>query len=141
MNRIQYVAVVMRNGFLACVVACMFSACVASGGANTNGGKITSEHVQHLVFVTLANPADASAMKADSDAVLPHIPGVLNYACGPHIDVGRKNIRQDYTLGILVEFSNVDAYRAYQVNPEHVALIKKWKPKWSKSEMFDFGAP
>ena len=68
-------------------------------------------------------------------------PGVLNYACGPHIDVGRKNIRQDYTLGILVEFSTVDAYRAYQVNPEHVALIKKWKPKWSNSEMFDFGAP
>ena len=141
MNRIQYAAVVIWNGFLACAFACMLSACAASGGANTNGGKITSEHVQHLVFVTLANPGDAAAMKADSDAVLPHIPGVLNYACGPHIDVGRKNIRQDYTLGILVEFSNVDAYRAYQINPEHVALIKKWKPKWAKSEMFDFGAP
>lgn len=92
-------------------------------------------------FVTLANPNDAAAMKADSDALLPKIPGVLNYACGPHIDVGRKSIRQDYTLGILVEFANVDAYRAYQANPDHVALIKKWKPKWSKSEMFDFGAP
>ena len=102
---------------------------------------ISSTHVQHVVFVTLANPSDAAAMKADSDAVFPKIPGVLNYACGPHIDVGRKNIRQDYTLGVLVEFATVDAYRAFQANPEHVALIKKWKPKWSKSEMFDFGAP
>ncbi len=141
MNRIQYAAVVIWNGFLAYAFACMLSACAASGSANTNGGKITSDHVQHVVFVTLANPEDSAAMKADSDAVIPNIPGVLNYACGPHIDVGRKNIRQDYTLGILVEFSNVDAYRAYQINPEHVALIKKWKPKWAKSEMFDFGAP
>jgi hypothetical protein len=85
MNRIQHAVMVMKNGFLTCAFACMLSACAASGGANTNGGKITSDHVQHLVFVTLANPGDAAAMKADSDAVLPHIPGVLNYACGPHI--------------------------------------------------------
>ena len=139
MNRIQYAVVVIKNGFLMCAVALMLSACVASGGANSV--KISSAHVQHVVFVTLANPSDAAAMKADSDAVLPKIPGVLNYACGPHIDVGRKNIRQDYTLGILVELSSVEAYRAYQANPEHIALIQKWKPKWSKSEMFDFGAP
>ena len=139
MNRIQYAVVVIKNGFLMYAFALMLSACVASGGANSV--KISSAHVQHVVFVTLANPSDAAAMKADSDAVLPKIPGVLNYACGPHIDVGRKNIRQDYTLGILVELSSVEAYRAYQANPEHVALIKKWKLKWSKSEMFDFGAP
>ena len=139
MNRIQYAVVVIKNGFLMYAFALMLSACATSGGANSV--KISSAHVQHVVFVTLANPSDAAAMKADSDAVLPKIPGVLNYACGPHIDVGRKNIRQDYTLGILVELSSVEAYRAYQANPEHVALIKKWKPKWSKSEMFDFGAP
>ncbi len=139
MNRIQYAVVVIKNGFLTCAFALMLSACAASGGANSV--KISSAHVQHVVFVTLANPSDAAAMKADSDAVFPKIPGVLNYACGPHIDVGRKNVRQDYTLGVLVEFANVDAYRAFQANPEHVALIKKWKPKWSKSEMFDFGAP
>jgi len=159
MNRIQYAVVVMKNGLLAGAFALMLSACAAKGsanssagananaganasaGANTSAAKISSAHVQHVVFVTLANPSDAVAMKADSDAVLPKIPGVLNYACGPHIDVGRKNIRQDYTLGILVELSSVEAYRAYQANPEHIALIKKWKPKWSKSEMFDFGAP
>ena len=139
MNRIQYAVVVIKNGFLTCAFALMLSACAASGGANSV--KISSAHVQHVVFVTLANPSDAAAMKADSDAVFPKIPGVLNYACGPHIDVGRKNVRQDYTLGVLVEFATVDAYRAFQANPEHVALIKKWKPKWSKSEMFDFGAP
>ena len=147
MNRIQYAVVVMKNGLLAGAFALMLSACAAKGSANSSAGanasaaKISSAHVQHVVFVTLANPSDAAAMKADSDAVLPKIPGVLNYACGPHIDVGRKNIRQDYTLGILVELSSVEAYRAYQANPEHIALIQKWKPKWSKSEMFDFGAP
>jgi len=165
MNRIQYAMVVMKNGLLAGAFALMLSACAAKGSANSSAGananaganasagananaganasaaKISSAHVQHVVFVTLANPSDAAAMKADSDAVLPKIPGVLNYACGPHIDVGRKNIRQDYTLGILVELSSVEAYRAYQANPEHIALIQKWKPKWSKSEMFDFGAP
>ena len=147
MNRIQYVVVVMKNGLLAGAFALMLSACAVKGSANSSAGanssasKISSAHVQHVVFVTLTNPSDAAAMKADSDAVLPKIPGVLNYACGPHIDVGRKNIRQDYTLGILVELSSVEAYRAYQANPEHIALIQKWKPKWSKSEMFDFGAP
>ena len=153
MNRIQYAVVVMKNILLAGAFALMLSACAAKGsvnsstganasaGANTSAAKISSTHVQHVVFVTLANPSDAAAMKADSDAVFPKIPGVLNYACGPHIDVGRKNVRQDYTLGVLVEFATVDAYRAFQANPEHVALIKKWKPKWSKSEMFDFGAP
>ncbi len=147
MNRVQYAVVVMKKGLLAGAFALMLSACAVKGSANSSAGenasapKISTAHVQHLVFVTLTNPSDAAAMKADSDAVLPKIPGVLNYACGPHIDVGRKNIRQDYTLGILVELSSVEAYRAYQANPEHVALIKKWKPKWSKSEMFDFGAP
>ena len=147
MSRFQQLAVVIKNIFLAYAFSVVLSACAASGGANARAGansnavKISSTHVQHVVFVTLANPSDAAAMKADSDAVFPNIPGVLNYACGPHIDVGRKNIRQDYTLGILVELSSVEAYRAYQANPEHVALIKKWKPKWSKSEMFDFGAP
>ena len=159
MNRIQYAMVMVKNGFVLCALALMLSACAAKGSANSSAGanssaranasaganasaaKISSAHVQHVVFVTLANPSDAAAMKADSDAVLPKIPGVLNYACGPHIDVGRKNIRQDYTLGILVELSSVEAYRAYQANPEHIALIQKWKPKWSKSEMFDFGAP
>ena len=139
MSKIQQVPVMIKNICMACAFIIVLSACAAGGGASQS--KISSAHVQHLVFVTLANPNDAAAMKADSDALLPKIPGVLNYACGPHIDVGRKSIRQDYTLGILVEFANVDAYRAYQANPDHVALIKKWKPKWSKSEMFDFGAP
>ncbi len=139
MSQSQDLVMVIKNEFWACAFVLLMNACAATGG--TNIAKNTSKHVQHVVFITLLNPIDADAMKADADAVIPNIPGVLNYACAPHIDVGRKNIRQDYSLGILVEFANVQVYRDYQANLDHVALIKKWKPKWSKSEMFDFGAP
>ncbi|MCE9618620.1 MAG: Dabb family protein [Planctomycetes bacterium] len=129
-------SLLLRRALPACTFAAILTACAGSGAVS----KSPTPGIQHLVFVTLIHPKEAAAMKAESDAVIPKIPGVRAYACGPHIDVGRKNVRHDYTLGILVEFASVEDYKAFQINPEHVALVNKWKSKWARSEMFDFGA-
>jgi hypothetical protein len=127
---------IRANRALAAGVLCtVLCACAASGTARRG----SAPGIQHVVFITLKDPGEAAAMKADSDAVIPSIPQVRRYACGAHIDVGRKNIRHDYSLGILMEFDSVEDYKAFQANPEHVALVEKWKPKWARSEMFDFG--
>lgn len=85
--------------------------------------------INHIVFVKLADPADAPALIADGDRLLRRIPGVRTYACGPHFDIGRTTIDADYDVALVITFDDRAGYENYIEHPDHVAYVTTWKPR------------
>jgi len=97
-----------------------------------------SAHLQHVILVELANPADVPLMRADTERTLPTIPGLRRWVCGAPVDTGRPQVSRDSDLGILVEFDSLDDYRAFLEDPAHQALVRTWRPRWKRSQIVDF---
>lgn len=95
--------------------------------------------INHVVLFTLQDPSQGEALQRDCAARLKHIPSVVAYACGEHVDAGRQNVDGDYTLGLFVSFQDMAGYKAYLVHPDHVALVEKWKPRFSEVTIYDIG--
>ena len=93
--------------------------------------------INHVVLITLEEPSDATELEDDCERLLKHIPSVRTYACGGHYDFGRENINSDYTVGLLVSFDDRDGYGAYLEDPGHVALVEKWKTRWTAVTIYD----
>jgi hypothetical protein len=110
--------------------------CAASRGPAARDAR--PARISHIVFVKLKDPADAPTLIADSNGILPRIPGVARYACGQHLDTGRANVIHDYDVGLYVGFDTSDAYAAYVQNPDHVAFVKSWAPKAEWLHIYDF---
>lgn len=85
--------------------------------------------INHPVFFTLKNPADAEELIADCNERLARIPGIVSYYCGRHFETGRATVSDDYTVGLFVGFDSAEDYEAYVAHPEHVALVQKWRPR------------
>ena len=97
--------------------------------------------IQHVVLVELDDPARASEMMQDMRDSFEAIPMLAGWQAGPKVDTGRPQVQAWYTVGMVTEFDTVEDYRAYLEHPRHKALVEKWKPRWKRSEMFDFGSP
>ena len=93
--------------------------------------------INHVVFFKLEDSGDAPELVADCDRDLATIAGVSSYYCGKHGDFGRKNVESDYDVGFYVGFESEEAYRAYLTNPDHVAVVQKWKPRWEWIRIYD----
>jgi len=85
--------------------------------------------INHPVFFTLKNPADAQELIDDCNRILARIPGIVSYYCGRHFDTGRPTVDGDYTVGLFVGFDSAEDYEAYVVHPDHVRLVQKWRPR------------
>lgn len=92
----------------------------------------------HLVFIQLHDPSQVEDLLADCDRLLPGIPGVVSYAAGRHLDIGRQNIDSDYDLALVVGFEDEDAYQGYVVHPDHVNLVNAWKERFRQLMVRDF---
>lgn len=97
--------------------------------------------ISHVVFVELGDPSHAPLVIADADAMLRGIPGVVSYSAGPHIDVGRPSVLDDYDVGLVIGFDSVDDYAVYVDHPDHVAFVDKWKPSISALRVYDIHDP
>jgi len=97
------------------------------------------QRIQHVVLVELDDPARAPEMMQDMRVAFEAIPSLAGWQAGPKVDTGRPQVQAWYTIGIVTEFDSVEDYRAYLEHPRHKALVEKWKPRWKRSEMFDFG--
>lgn len=106
------------------------------GSTDKQGGP---DLINHVVLFQLQDPADAAAVQRDCARLLKPLPQVVYYACGPHVDVGRTNVSNDYALGLIVCFENQSEYDAYLKAPEHVMLVEKWKPRFSGLTIYDIG--
>jgi hypothetical protein len=97
--------------------------------------------LQHVVLFTLHDPADAAALLADCRERLVRIPGVLDVQAGAPVDIGRPDVAADYDVGLVVQFADAQAYRAYLADPRHQELVQFWKPRWKALWFCDFQAP
>jgi len=85
--------------------------------------------INHIVFFNLKNPADADELIADCDRLLATAPGVVSYFAGKRLDTGRANVETDFEVGFYIGFQTQADYAAFVNHPDHVAAVKKWKPR------------
>ncbi|MCC5822177.1 MAG: Dabb family protein [Phycisphaerales bacterium] len=97
--------------------------------------------ISHVVFVNLADPSDADELLADGRAMLATIPTVTAYSAGPHIDTGRATVLDDYDIGMILGFDDVEGLNAYVVHPDHVAFVDKWRPRLTGLRVYDIHDP
>jgi hypothetical protein len=101
------------------VVALALGACASNRPARIN----------HVVFMTLKDPAHADALVEACDAELASIPGVTSYFAGKHLDTGRPTVDADYDVGLYLGFDTEEAYSGYVEHPAHVAFVEAWLPQ------------
>lgn len=94
--------------------------------------------VSHIVLFKLKDPAQASALIADCDQMLGPIPGVAGMHAGRHLDTGRgPMVMSDYDVGLWIAFDSEASLRAYDTNPNHKALVEKWRPQLVSIRVYD----
>lgn len=93
--------------------------------------------ISHVVLIKLNDPADAPALIADSDSVIPRIAGVISYACGRPLPGDRPMVDADYHVGVYIGFEDPAAYDRYVVDQSHVDLVARWKPRMAWLRIHD----
>ena len=91
------------------------------------------------MLIKLKDTNDRAALEKDCNAKLSSIPGVFGFSLARPIDIGRKNVDGDYDVAVSVEFASTDAYKAYLIHPDHLALVGAWKEKSKSMRIFDYG--
>jgi len=112
-------------------------ACVPGGCAGSGGAPPRPARIGHVVFFDLVDPADRGALIADCDAKLAKIPGVVSYAAGRHLDVGRETVIDDYDVGLYIGFETEADYARYVSHPLHVELVEAWRPRLASLRVYD----
>ena len=114
-------------------------ACLSGIGCSSGQRPIEAGGVSHIVLFTLARQQDADELERDCARLLRPIESVRVYACGNHVDTGRSIVRDDYDVGLYVSFEDEAGYQAYLDDPDHLALVSKWKDRWTDIVLYDFG--
>lgn len=117
----------MRTLVVLAVVFIVLSGCAHRSGELSSAPRPAL--VNHVVFISLNDPADAPALIADCDARLATVPFASSYYAGQHVDTGRDTVINDYDVGIFIGFDSLEDYAAYVEHPQHVALVSDWRPK------------
>ncbi|MEC9233206.1 MAG: Dabb family protein [Planctomycetota bacterium] len=112
---------------------------LCTGGCATHDKQHGPDQINHVVLFVLERPEDAAELQDDCERLLKPMPEVSYYACGTHVDVGRSTVDGDYTLGLIVSFDDRRDYEAYLVDPAHVSLVEKWKPRFTGLTIYDIG--
>ncbi len=97
--------------------------------------------ISHVVFVDLADPADADALLAEARAVLSAIPSVTAFSAGTHLDTGRPTVLGDYDVGMILGFDDTAGLNAYVLHPDHVAFVERWRPRLTGLRVYDIAEP
>lgn len=108
-----------------------------SGCASDGGGPGRPARISHVVFFELEEAGDRDALIADCEAKLSAIPGVVSFAAGRHLDVGRASVLSDYDVGLYIGFETEADYAAYVTHPLHVELVEAWKDRTLGMRVFD----
>ncbi len=128
----------------ACLLTLVAAAATGCAGANARPAYFAkSEHasnLNHVVLISLADPADAEACAADCRTMLAGIEAVETIWVGTPFDTGRAAVDGDYEVGLCVGFKDADGLQAYLQDPRHLELVAIWKPRATRFRIFDVGA-
>lgn len=92
--------------------------------------------IRHTVVFTLKHDVGSAEERAFLDAAqeLAKIPSVRKFE--RLRQVGKKN---DFTLGLSMEFDDEEGYEAYNQHPEHVRFVKEqWVPQVARFLEIDY---
>lgn len=95
--------------------------------------------LQHVVLVSLQDPADAAALEADCNRLLPPIESVRTWWIGTPVDTGRAAVDGEYEVGLCVGFDSLEGLADYQSDPRHLELVDLWRPRATRFRIFDVG--
>lgn len=109
------------------VVCAALVGCAVSGPAGRSTPR--PARISHVVFLKLHDPGERGELLADCHRLLPAIPGVVSYAGGRHLDVGRASVDGDYDVGLYIGFETERDYAVYVDHPLHVELVESWRDR------------
>ena len=84
-----------------------------------------------------AEPGDAEALIAGCRKHLTAIPTVTYFAAGKPAGTPRDVVDNEYIVGLLVGYADVEGHDVYQDHPDHLAFIAENKQYWSRVKVFD----
>lgn len=94
----------------------------------------------HCVYFWLKpelTPAQRAEFRAGVET-LKGVKSVSKVSIGkPAATTPRPVIEASYDVALIIECAGVAAEAAYQVDPLHVAFVEKYKPYWTKVQIFD----
>ena len=93
--------------------------------------------INHVVYIKLVDPSEGDLFTLECDRDIASIPGVVSYWCGRHGDFGRDTVDDDYDIGLYVGFNSSEEYATYVEHPNHVGLVKKWRPRFEWIRIHD----
>jgi hypothetical protein len=136
----------LRHHFRPVRLGCLvLSACVLMTGGCSQPRSASIEKsanqaaLNHVVLVSLKDPADTQQLLADCHRLLPLIPTVRTWWIGTPVDTGRAKVDDAYEVGLCVGFEDEAGLQAYLVDPLHLELVDEWGPKASQFRIFDIG--
>jgi hypothetical protein len=119
---------------MACLVASLLTACAATSPAP---GPARPGRINHVVFFTLHDPADAGELIGDCDRMLTTVPGIVSSYAGTRLEPTREGIASDYDVGFYVGFMSEADYQTYLDHPAHLEVVKKWRPRLRRLRVYD----
>ena len=94
----------------------------------------------HCVYFYL-KPEITEAQRADFRRGLESLAGVKSadkvYVGKPAALPKRPVLDDSYSFGLTVIFKDTAAHNAYQTDPVHVAFLDKFKPFWTRVQVYD----
>jgi len=118
--------------------AFLLAAC--AGPSQQDNAALQGTQVLHDVFFTLEDSSpEACEALARACSTLGDIPGVLHVTAGVRDESQQRKVnRQDFHVGLHVEFASPEAYEAYGPHPVHQALVEAHRGNFKAVEVFDY---
>jgi hypothetical protein len=126
------------NGLVLSACILLFGGCAQPRSASI-AKSADQAPLNHIVLVSLKDPADTPNLLADCHRLLPPIASVQTWWIGTPLDTGRAMVDDAYEVGLCVGFADQAGLQAYLVDPLHLELVEKWGPKASQFRIFDVG--
>ena len=101
-------------------------------------------HLIHVVLIWLKEQGNTAHRQQiiQSSRVLGEIPGVREVRAGSVVSSDREVVRDDYDVGLMVRFDNVEDLQTYLEHPLHVNTVRtRMAPLMQRYEVIDFVSP
>jgi hypothetical protein len=89
------------------------------------------------VLFEVNDPGDADELIRDCSSMLTTVPGIVSSYAGTHLDAPREGVDSDYHVGFYVGFMSEADYQTYLDHPAHLEVVKKWRPRLLRLQVFD----
>jgi len=98
-------------------------------------------NVYHVVLIDLKDdvtPKQVEELITVGEALISHIPGVLEVSIGKKARDDRAIYIKDYDVALIVKWENIETGKVYGPHILHQSLLKLYKPLFAGLKIIDF---